>query len=78
MNLKNKLATLTQAFTSLKEKILAKLTEKNDLIQVEKDSKQETIRQLETALRENSENEKAITQLLTDFQELIQQLEADA
>lgn len=78
MTLKSKLETLTQAFTALKEKILTKLTQKNDLIQAEKDNKQELATKLETTLRENATNEQVLEQLLTDFQELSQVLGKDA
>ncbi|WNE40237.1 MAG: hypothetical protein GBAus27B_000304 [Mycoplasmataceae bacterium] len=77
MTLKNKLEQLTTEFTNLKEKILNKLALKNETIQAEKDSKQETVRQLEITIKDNSENEKVLTTLLKEFQELNKQLGND-
>ena len=71
MNLKNKLEQLNQEFTILKEKILAKLTLKDTNLQTEKSNHQETIKKLETTLKENSSSEQLLDTLLKDFQEIV-------
>ena len=75
MTLKNKLELLNKEFTSLKEKITAKLQQK-DLTITETNTKlQESNRQVEELTKENTANEKVLEQLLKEFKELSQSLE---
>jgi hypothetical protein len=74
MTLKEKLETLKQAFTDLKTKITAKLQQKDTAITQITQQKQETVTKLETSLKETSENEKLLGELLREFTELSQQL----
>ena len=77
MTLKNKLEQLTTEFTKLKDKILAKLTLKDNNLQSEKANHQETIRKLEITLKDNASNEQILEQLLTEFQSLTTSLDND-
>ena len=66
--LKQKLELLNKEFTALKTKITQKLQAQDQKIT-------ETNQKLETALKDNAENEKVLEQLLKEFQELAQTLE---
>ena len=74
MPLKEKLEQLKQALTDLKTKITTKLSQKDTTITQITQTKNETGQKLETALKENSENEKVLTQLLKEFKELTETL----
>jgi len=73
--LKTKLELLTKEFTVLKEKITAKLVQKDNTITQANTKLQESNRQVETLTKENSENEKVLEQLLREFKELAKTLE---
>ena len=68
--LKDQLELLTKELNSLKEKITAKLTQKDNTITESSTKLQESNRKLELSVKENSENEKVLTQLLKEFKEL--------
>ena len=74
MTLKEKLETLSKEWTTLAAKIKAKLSEKDNALTQIKENQQDTVRQLETTLKENTENEKVLEQLMTEFQELAKSL----
>jgi Sperm tail len=73
--LKNKLELLNKEFTTLKEKITAKLQQKDNTITETQTKLAESNNKLETALKDNAENEKVLEQLLKEFKELSQSLE---
>jgi len=73
--MKEKLQTLVTEFTKLKEKILAKLQLKEQTISQTNTKLSESARKLELQAKENSENEKVLAQLLTEFKELAKALE---
>lgn len=82
MNFKEKLQALITEFTALETKILASLAHKDNLIkqkdtaiQAEQDDHQETIRQLETTLKENASNEQILTTLSQKFKDLSTKLD---
>ncbi|CAG8678569.1 2132_t:CDS:2, partial [Ambispora gerdemannii] len=68
--LKQKLELLTKEFTTLKTKITTKLQSQQQTITENNAKLTESNRKLETTLKENSENEKVLEQLLKEFQEL--------
>ncbi|CAI2161846.1 14250_t:CDS:2 [Funneliformis geosporum] len=70
MTLKEKLALLKTEFTNLKTKITTKLTHKEQVITEKNTKLQESNRKVEEITKENSENEKVLTQLLKEFKEL--------
>ena len=72
--LKDQLELLTKELNSLKEKITTKLAQKENTITNLTQQKNETANKLELSVKENSENEKVLEQLLKEFKELIQQL----
>ena len=72
--LKTKLELLAKEFTTLKNKITTKLQIQQQTITETNTKLTESNRKLETTLKENSENEKVLEQLLKEFQELSQQL----
>ena len=74
MTLKEKLEQLKQAISDLKTKIQAKLSQKDHALTQITQTKNETVQKLETALKENTENEKVLTQLLKEFKELAETL----
>ena len=65
--IKDQLELLSKEFNSLKEKIVAKLAQKDN-------SLSESNRKLELSVKENSENEKVLETLLKEFKELIETL----
>ncbi|CAG8616042.1 6411_t:CDS:2 [Ambispora gerdemannii] len=65
---------LQKEFTTLKEKITTKLQVKDQAITDTNQKLQESNQKLELSLKENTENEKALEQLLKEFKELSQQL----
>jgi len=67
MTLKEKLTQLKNAWDSLQTKIKTKL-------QQQQKSLNETTQKLELTLKENSENESVLTQLLSEFKELEKEL----
>ena len=67
MSLKNKLEELNNAWTQLAAAVKSKLAE-------DKQALNESNRKLETALKENSENEKVLEQLLKEFKDLEREL----
>jgi len=73
--MKEKLQTLVTEFTKLKEKILAKLQLKEQTINTKTSQLNESTRKLELQAKENTENEKVLAQLLTEFKELAKALE---
>jgi hypothetical protein len=74
MSLKEKLTLLTTEFTTLKEKVIAKLEAKDQTITETNQKLQESNRQLELTAKESSENEKVLEQLLKEFKELGEEL----
>jgi len=74
MSLKEKLDQLKQALTDLKGKITTKLQQKDQTITQLTQTKQETITKLETALKEQKEDEQVLEQLLKEFQDLASSL----
>jgi hypothetical protein len=75
--LKAKLELLQKEFTTLKNKITTKLAAQQQTITETNQKLQESNRQLETTLKENSANEQVLEQLLKEFQELSQTLTND-
>jgi len=73
--MKEKLQILVTEFTKLKEKILAKLQLKEQTINTKTSQLNESARKLELQAKENTENEKVLAQLLTEFKELAKALE---
>jgi dsDNA-specific endonuclease/ATPase MutS2 len=73
--LKTKLELLVKEFTTLKEKIMAKLQAKDQTITETNTKLQTANRQVETLTKENSENEQVLETLLKEFKELAEQLE---
>jgi len=74
MALKEQLQLLVKEFTTLKEKIKTKL---QTLTQTNTDTTQklnESNHKLELQLKENSENEKVLEQLLKEFKDLEKEL----
>ncbi|CAH1767361.1 7372_t:CDS:2 [Entrophospora sp. SA101] len=67
--LKNKLELLQKEFTTLKQKITTKLATQQQTITETNNKLQESNRKLETALKENTENEQVLEQLLKEFQD---------
>ena len=67
MSLKNKLEELNNAWTQLAAAVKKKLAEDKQVLQ-------ESNRKLELQMKENSENEKALEQLLKEFKELAGEL----
>jgi len=74
MSLKEKLEQLKQEFTNLKNKITTKLQANQQTITQITQTKNETANKLELSVKENSENEKVLTQLLKEFKELMESL----
>ena len=74
MTVKNKLELLNKEFTTLKQKINAKLQSQQQTITDTNTKLVESNRKLETALKENGENEKVLEKLIKEFQELGEQL----
>ncbi|CAG8654972.1 7837_t:CDS:1, partial [Ambispora gerdemannii] len=65
--LKQKLELLNKEFTTLKTKITTKLQAQQQTITETNAKLTESNRKLETTLKENSENEKVLEQLLKEF-----------
>jgi len=74
--LKDQLELLTKELNSLKEKITTKLAQKENTITNLTQQKNETANKLELSVKENSENEKVLEQLLKEFKELGETLNA--
>ena len=74
MTVKNKLELLNKEFVALKQKINAKLQSQQQTITDTNTKLVESNRKLETALKENGENEKVLEKLIKEFQELGEQL----
>ena len=72
--LKAKLELLNKEFTTLKNKITQKLQAQQQTITEANQKLQESNQKLELSLKENTENEKVLEQLLKEFQELGEQL----
>lgn len=72
--LKQQLELLTKEFTILKNKIKTKLESNQKSLQETNTKLQESNHKLELSLKENSENEKVLEQLLKEFKELSEQL----
>ena len=74
MTLKDKLTQLNVLFNSLKTKLKSKL-EKNQKTLTQTQTKlNESNHKLELQLKETSENEKVLTQLMQEFEELAKEL----
>ena len=74
MSLKEKLQLLSQEFTNLKTKISQKLQANQQTITQTQTKLTESNRKLELSVKENSENEKVLEQLLKEFKELTKTL----
>ncbi len=72
--LKDQLELLQKEFTTLKQKITTKLQANQQTITETNNKLAESNRKLETTLKENTENEQVLEQLLKEFQELGKQL----
>ena len=70
MTLKNKLQQLSQAFTTLKNKLKTKLSSQIQTITQTQTKLNEVNHKLELSLKETNENEKVLAQLLREFEEL--------
>ena len=68
--IKQQLELLIKEFASLKEKIRTKLQSNQQTITQTTQKLNESNHKLETTLKENSENEKVLEQLLKEFKEL--------
>ena len=68
--LKDQLQLLIKEFTTLKEKIKTKLQSNQQTITDTTNKLNESNHKLETTLKENSENEKVLEQLMKEFKEL--------
>ena len=73
--LKDQLQLLIQEFTTLKQKIKTKLHSQSQTIAETTTKLNESNHKLELQLKENSENEKVLTQLAQEFEELSKELE---
>jgi len=73
--MKDKLKLLTKEFTTLKEKIATKLQANQQTITDTNQKLVESNNKLETALKDNVENEKVLEQLLKEFKELGEKLD---
>jgi hypothetical protein len=73
--LTQKLTQLHTAFTSLKEKILAKLSTQQETITQKEQALTESNHNLELHMKANSDNETVLDKLLNDFKELQTALE---
>jgi len=76
--LKQKLELLNKEFATLKQKITAKLQANQQTITETNQKLTESSHKLETALKENTANEKVLEQLLKEFKELSEKLEQNA
>lgn len=74
MTLKNKLESLNTTWTQLAQKIKNKLAQHQQALTQKTNQLNETNRKLETTLKENSENEQVLEQLLKEFKELAEEL----
>jgi hypothetical protein len=72
--LKDQIELLQKEFTTLKEKIKAKLQSQQTTITEKTTQLQEVNQNLELQMKENSENEKVLETLLKEFKELAEQL----
>jgi len=72
--LKQQLELLVKEFTTLKNKITTKLQSQQATITETNDKLAESNHKLELTLKENSENEKVLEQLLKEFKELSKEL----
>jgi ribosomal protein L16 Arg81 hydroxylase len=72
--LKEQLELLKTEFTNLKNKITTKLQQKEQVITEINTKLTESNRKLELSVKENSENEKVLEQLLKEFKELAEGL----
>lgn len=73
--LKDQLSLLLKEFTTLKSKIRTKLSSQQQTITETQTKLNESQHKLELTLKENSENEKVLTQLAQEFEELSKELE---
>jgi len=76
MTLKNKLQQLSQAFTTLKNKLKTKLSSQIQTITQTQTKLNEANHKLELSLKETNENEKVLAQLLREFEELSREIDA--
>ena len=74
MTLKDKLSQLKTTWTSLATKIKAKLQSQQQTITQTQTKLNESNHKLELQLKETSENEKVLTQLMKEFEELSKEL----
>ena len=74
MPLKDKLTQLSNEFTTLKTKIRTKFTAQTQTITETTTKLNESNHKLELQMKENSENEKVLEQLLKEFKELGEEL----
>ncbi len=72
--IKQQLELLVKEFTTLKNKITTKLQSQQATITETNDKLAESNHKLELTLKENSENEKVLEQLLKEFKELSKEL----
>ena len=75
MTLKNKLQQLSQAFTTLKNKLKTKLSSQIQTITQTQTKLNEVNHKLELSLKETNENEKVLAQLLREFEELSKEID---
>jgi hypothetical protein len=75
MTLKNKLQQLSQAFTTLKNKLKTKLSSQIQTITQTQTKLNEVNHKLELSLKETNENEKVLAQLLREFEELSREID---
>ena len=68
--IEKQLELLAQEFTTLKEKVKNKLAQNQQALNEKTTQLQEANRKLELTLKENSENEAVLEQLLKEFKEL--------
>ena len=74
MTLKDKLTQLNALFNSLKTKLKSKLEKDQKTITQTQTKLNESQHKLELQLKETSENEKVLTQLMQEFEELSKEL----
>jgi len=72
--MKDKIQQLHTEFTKLKEKILAKINQQGEAITQKDQALIESSKRIELQAKDNSENERVLEQLLTEFRELAEVL----
>lgn len=74
MTLKQQIELLNKEFTTLKQKLAAKLQTNQQTITNTNQQLQESNRKLELQMKENGENEKVLEKLIKEFKELGEQI----